>query len=126
MKKTFTGADSPVNVLALMQTAAGSSSTTPILQNQPVEEIFLGVATGEDVTFNLPAISALGGTLNQKIAIVTLGAGATATIQPDADDTICTLGTGIASAITGLGNSVILQPVFDHVWHSGENAATGA
>ena len=115
MKKTFITADSPVNVGALLPQASGS---------QPIEEIFLGVATGETVRFNLPAISSLGGTLNQKIAIVTLGAGATATIAPDADDTIATLGTGITAQISGLGNSTVVQPVFDHVWHSDVTAAT--
>lgn len=114
MKKTFVTADSPVNVGAFLPVASGS---------QPIEEVFLGVADGNNVTFDLPEIASLPGAQNQKIAIVMLGSGK-AKIQPFADDTVCTLGTGIAAQLTGAGNSVILQPVFDIVWHSDENSTT--
>lgn len=115
MRKNFTAADSPVNVAALVPAAS---------QSQPVEQMFLGVLSGT-VVFNLPSIADLpGGAFNQKIAIVTLASGAQANIVPDADDTICTLGTGISSTISGLGDSVVLQPVGNNVWHSDENSAT--
>ncbi len=74
----------------------------------------------------MPAVSALsGGAQNQKIAIVLTDADASATVQPDADDTISTLGTGIAytMATDDLGASTIFQPVFDNVWHASKSSA---
>ena len=118
MKETYVHADSPVDVGALIASVPS--------QNLNQEAFYLGVSGGSGVTFNLPAIADLPGAFNQKINIVLLDDAANATIQPAADDTLCTVGTGISlvSGASNFGASYVLSVAFDGIWHVSKNDAS--
>lgn len=102
MRKVVTPADSPVSIANYLN---NNSQVLP-------EEAMFFVATEGAVEFTMPRIQDLPQTQNLKVHVILGDADASATVNPDSHDTICSGGSGVALELNaGYGENVTLQPV---------------